>query len=158
LKIINGEPERVSEQEEVRKAFLEMNYITYLSNKDIKHSINRETFISSLGDENKSPPCSFNDQIRELIEASFEYDCSMNLDQLHEEYVFDVSCKGTLPVALSCVLQADSFEKTMRNGLYVGGDSDTLLAIAGSIAEPLFGVPQYMRDKAESMLAEASLS
>lgn len=98
------------------------------------------------------------DQIRELIEASFEYDCSMNLDQLHEEYVFDVSCQGTVPVALSCVLQADSFEKTMRNGLYVGGDSDTLLAIAGSIAEPLFGVPQYMRDKAESMLSEASPS
>lgn len=59
-KIINGEPERISELEEARKAFREMNYITYLGDKDIERSIRRETFIPVPGDERKSPPCSFN--------------------------------------------------------------------------------------------------
>lgn len=91
-------------------------------------------------------------EIREFMQDWFEYDLDLNLDTLHEEYVFDVSCQGTVPVALACVLQADSFEQTLRNGLYVGGDSDTLLAIAGAIAEPLYGVPEDLRKQAETIV------
>lgn len=92
------------------------------------------------------------EEILSVMDIIFEYDCYLDLDELHETYTFDVSCQGTVPVAIACAMQADSFEKVMRNGLYVGGDTDTLLAIAGSIAEPMYGVPKYMRDKAESIL------
>ena len=95
-------------------------------------------------------------EIQGVMESYFNYDCDLDLDRLHQEYTFDVSSQGTVPVALACVLQADSFEKTLRNGLYVGGDSDTLLAIACSIAEPLYGVPQSFRDKAEAIIESTS--
>ena len=95
-------------------------------------------------------------EIQEVMESYFEYDCGLDLDVLHREYTFDVSSQGTMPVALACVFQADSFEKTLRNGLYVGGDSDTLLAIAGSIAEPLYGVPQTLRTQVEAIVQATS--
>lgn len=96
------------------------------------------------------------DEIYEAILEWFEYPSYDNLDTLHEEYSFDVSCQGTLPVAIACVMQADDFQQVMINGLYTGGDTDTLLAIAGSIAEPLYGVPEAMRIKAETILNQHS--
>lgn len=95
-------------------------------------------------------------EIYETILEWFEYEEYTELDTLHKEYSFDVSCQGTVPVALACVMQADSFEQVMRNGLYVGGDTDTLLAIAGSIAEPLYGIPENMRSEAVNMLNKHS--
>ena len=49
-----------------------------------------------------------------------------------------------VPQAIRCVLEATDFEDAIRNAVSLGGDSDTLACIAGSIAEPLFGVPQAM--------------
>lgn len=95
--------------------------------------------------------------LKDIIENWFEYNLLLDLDDLHENYSFDITCQGTVTVALACVIQADSFEEVMRNGLYVGGDTDTLLAIAGSIAEPLYGVPSYMREEAEKILGKHSL-
>lgn len=92
------------------------------------------------------------DQIRTVMQEWFEYLVDIDLDEYHREYQFDVSSQGTLPPAIACVLQADSFEDVMRNGLYIGGDCDTLLAIAGGIAEPMFGVPKDIREQAEEML------
>lgn len=96
------------------------------------------------------------DQIRAVMDEWFEYLVDIDLDDYHEEYKFDVSCQGTLPPAIACVLQANSFEGVMRNGLYIGGDVDTLLAIAGSIAEPLYGVPIDIREKTEAVIKENS--
>ncbi len=96
------------------------------------------------------------DEIKAVMESYFEYDCDLDLDVLHREYTFDVTSQGTVPVALACVFQAESFEKTLRNGLYVGGDSDTLLAIAGSIAEPLYGVPNTLREQVEEIIESSS--
>lgn len=94
--------------------------------------------------------------IKEVMETWFLYDMDHDLDELHEEYVFDVSSQGTVPIAITCALKANSFEEVMPNGLYVGGDTDTLLAIAGAIAEPLYGVPSDYRDKAETEIAKHS--
>lgn len=96
------------------------------------------------------------DEIYDGILEWFAYPRFDDLKHLHEEYQFDVSCEGTVPVALACVMQADSFEQVMINGTYVGGDVDTLLACAGAIAEPLYGVPQEMRAKAEAILGQTS--
>jgi ADP-ribosylglycohydrolase len=92
------------------------------------------------------------DEMYESLLEWFEYGAYSELKTLHEEYAFDPSCQGTVPVALACVMQADDFEQVMRNGLYVGGDTDTLLSIAGAIAEPLYGVPEGMRAQAEKIM------
>jgi ADP-ribosyl-[dinitrogen reductase] hydrolase len=90
--------------------------------------------------------------IKSVMTDWFDYDVDLDLDELHASYEFDISCQGTVPVAIACALQADDFEGVMRNGLYVGGDTDTLLAIAGSIAEPMYGVPMHIQEGVFSVM------
>ena len=74
-------------------------------------------------------------EIKTTIETRFGYDLSsQNLDQIRPEYRFDVSCMGTLPVALLAFLESENYEDAIRNAVSVGGDSDTIAAITGGIA------------------------
>ena len=82
------------------------------------------------------------DDIRREVTAEYGYDLDTPLDAIRETFVFDETCQGTVPPAIRCVLEADDYEHAIRNAILLGGDSDTLAAIAGSIAEPLFGVPE----------------
>lgn len=95
------------------------------------------------------------DQIREVMIEWFDYLVDIDLDDYHEEYTFDVSCQGTVPPAIACVLQANSFEDVMRNVVYVGGDTDTLGACAGAVAEALYGVPIDIREKTEDAIRKS---
>lgn len=63
------------------------------------------------------------------------------------------SCQECVPLAFKIVLESDSFEDAIRRAVSYGGDSDTMGAIVGSIAEPLFGIPQEMKEKAMSYLS-----
>lgn len=67
---------------------------------------------------------------------------------------FDETCMGTVPLAFRIILESDSFEDAIRKAVSYGGDSDTLGAIVGSIAEPLFGVPDEIHTKALDYLPE----
>ncbi len=67
---------------------------------------------------------------------------------------FDETCLNAVPVAISCFLESNSFEETIRNAILVGGDSDTIAAIAGSIAEPFFGIPDWIKESAMIYLPE----
>lgn len=60
------------------------------------------------------------------------------LDEIRPKYKFDVSCQGTLPVSVSSFLEANDFEYTIRNAISVGGDSDTIAAIAGGMAQAFY--------------------
>lgn len=60
---------------------------------------------------------------------------------------FDESCEGTIPVALACFTESRDFEDAIRNAISVGGDSDTIAAIVGSLAEAYYGVPRWMKDE-----------
>jgi ADP-ribosylglycohydrolase len=81
--------------------------------------------------------------IRHFIEDRFGYDLSRTVDCIRATYDFDESCQGTVPEALTCLLEASDFEDAIRNAISIGGDSDTLACITGSVAEPLFGgVPE----------------
>ena len=74
-------------------------------------------------------------QIKEKMESLFGYDLSSrNLDEIRPDYTFDVSCTGTLPVALLAFLESADYEDAVRNAVSVGGDSDTIAAITGGIA------------------------
>jgi len=74
------------------------------------------------------------------------------LDDIRPGFKFDSSCQGTVPYALQAVLEADGFEDAIRNAISLGGDSDTLAAVAGSIAEPLWGIPDDIFKKTFSYL------
>lgn len=67
---------------------------------------------------------------------------------------FDETCQGTVPVAFWIILQSDSFEDAIRHAVALGADADTLGAIVGSIAEAIWGIPEWMKKKAISYLPE----
>ena len=64
----------------------------------------------------------------------------------------DESCQGSVPQALEAFFESTSFEDAVRNAVSIGGDSDTIAAIAGSVAETYWGVPKDLAAKAESYL------
>lgn len=67
---------------------------------------------------------------------------------------FDETCQGTIPPALQIIYESNSFEEAIRKAVSLGADADTLGAIVGSIAEHLWGIPEWMKQKAMSYLTE----
>ena len=65
---------------------------------------------------------------------------------------FDETCQGTMPVVFGIIQKANSFEEAIRCAMAVGGDSDTIGAIVGSIAEAIWGVSEQMRRRAMDYL------
>ncbi len=82
------------------------------------------------------------------------YPINFTLNGIRETYRFSETCQNTVPQAIVAFLEADSFEDTIRNAISIGGDSDTLAAIAGSIAEAYYGVPDDLRSSAIGYLEE----
>ena len=68
----------------------------------------------------------------------------MTCDNIRPNYYFNETCQGTVPQALICFFEGNNYEDVIRNAISIGGDSDTIGAIAGSIAEAFFGVPKEM--------------
>lgn len=61
---------------------------------------------------------------------------------------FDASCQYCTPLALKIFKNSETFEDAIRRAVSFGGDSDTLAAIVGTLAEAHFGVPADMKAKA----------
>ena len=93
--------------------------------------------------------------VRDLVSGRFGYDLSRPLDEIRPEYVCDLSCRNTVPQAVECFLESESFESCVRNAVSLGGDADTMACIAGSIAEPFYGgVPEAIRTRVTARLDE----
>lgn len=92
---------------------------------------------------------------KEQIKAFVEENCyplNFTLDEIRPAYTFDVSCKGSVPQAIAAFLESSGFEDAVRCAVSIGGDSDTIAAITGSIAEAYYGVPMDIRDQAVQYL------
>jgi ADP-ribosyl-[dinitrogen reductase] hydrolase len=93
-------------------------------------------------------------KIREEIVARFGYDLSLSVDEIRPVYRYNERAQDTVPQALTCALEASDFEDAIRNAISIGGDSDTIAAIAGGVAEALFGIPERMAKMAWLKLPE----
>lgn len=91
------------------------------------------------------------EEIRKFIVENY-YDIGFTLDQIRKNYKFDVSCQGSVPVALEAFLEAADFEDAVRNAISVGGDSDTIGAMAGAVAEAYYGIPEGLIERAINYL------
>ena len=80
--------------------------------------------------------------IRKTIAQEYGYDLSRTVDEIRPIYKFDETCQRTVPEAIICALESESYEDAVRNAVSIGGDSDTLGAIAGPIAEALHGIEE----------------
>lgn len=97
------------------------------------------------------------DEIKDHIESKYGYDLSRTLDEIRPGYRFNESCQETVPEAITAFLESVDFEDAIRNAISLGGDSDTLAAITGSIAEAAYGVPEEIMEKALAILDERLL-
>lgn len=91
-------------------------------------------------------------EIATIVSSLFvDYDYE---DLNYEDYrnIFDETCQGTVPAALDIICKSNSFEDAIRRAVSLGADADTLGAIVGSIAEHIWGIPDYMIDAAMSHL------
>lgn len=86
--------------------------------------------------------------IKNYITVKYGYDLNHTIDEIRPNYTYDVSCRGSVPVAIIAALEAESFEDALRKAVSVGGDSDTIAAMAASVAEGFFGVPEDIKEKA----------
>ena len=99
-----------------------------------------------LAREGKSIP-----EIREHIKKNY-YRLDFTLDGIRDTYKFNEICRDTVPQAIEAFLESTSFEDAIRNAISIGGDSDTLAAITGGIAEAYYGIPEDLRTGAMRFL------
>lgn len=92
--------------------------------------------------------------IKSHIQNKYGYDLSKTLDDIRPNYCFNETCQNTVPQAIIAFLESTDFEDAVRNAISLGGDSDTLAAITGGIAEAAYGIPEEIREKAFSYLDE----
>ncbi len=90
-------------------------------------------------------------KIRRHISKNY-YPLDFTLDEIRDTYDFDASCQGSVPQAIEAFLESNSFEDAIRNAISIGGDSDTIAAITGSIAEAYYGIPLALRRRGLSYL------
>ena len=109
---------------------------------------------SDKGEPNSDNPEEIKRRIKEHIEKEYGYDLSKTLDEIRPTYRFNETCQDTVPQAIVAFLESTDFEDAIRNAISLGGDSDTLAAITGSIAEAAYGIPEWIQNKVYTYLDE----
>ena len=92
------------------------------------------------------------EEIKKYIENEFHYDLNRTLDEIRPSFHMHETCQKTVPEAIIAFLEAKDFEDTIRNAVSLGGDTDTLGAITGSIAEAYFGIPEALRSECRNRI------
>lgn len=92
------------------------------------------------------------DEIKKYISKYYTID--FTIDEIRPIYDYDITCQGTVPQAMQAFFESTSFEDAIRNAISIGGDSDTLAAITGAVAEAYYGIPSDLKETALSYLDE----
>lgn len=100
-------------------------------------------------------------EIREKLQTYYPQlnDKDFTIRNIHGKYGYDdegmwVTCQGSIPQALIAFLDSESFEDAIRNAICIGGDSDTIGAMTGSVAEAYYGISFALEDKALTYMPE----
>ncbi len=93
------------------------------------------------------------EEIKKYMTENY-YELGQTVEELQKTYKFDVSTQGTMPPALECFYESTDFEDCIRNAISIGGDSDTIGAIIGSLAEAYYGIPAHIEEKAVAYLPD----
>ena len=90
-------------------------------------------------------------EIRDFIDKNY-YPMNFTLEGIRSTYKFNETCQDTVPQALMAFFESTDFEDAIRNAISIGGDSDTLAAICGGVAEAYYGIPSDVRKHALTFL------
>lgn len=91
-------------------------------------------------------------EIKAHVERKFGYDLSRTCDEIRPTYHHVESCQETVPQAITAFLESSDFEDALCTAVSLGGDSDTLAAITGSIAEAFYGAPEDLKQECRKRL------
>ena len=94
------------------------------------------------------------EEIKDYIVRDFGYDLSRSCDEIRPGYHHVESCQESVPEAVTAFLEGESFEDAVRNAVSLGGDTDTLACIAGSIAEAFYGIPAALKTECLSRITD----
>lgn len=93
-------------------------------------------------------------EIKEYVEKTFGYNLSRTIAEIRPRYGFDVSCQGSVPEAIIAFLEGNSFEEVLRLAISLGGDSDTIGAMACAIAACMYPIPDDIAKRCDSILTD----
>lgn len=93
------------------------------------------------------------EKLKEYIENNY-FKLDYDLDDLRLNYLFTSRAIDSVPQAIYCFLESKDFENAIRISLSIGGDSDTIAAITGAIAESYYGVPEDLIEKVNPYLRD----
>lgn len=93
-------------------------------------------------------------EIKDYVERTFGYNLHRTVAEIRPRYGFDVSCQGSVPEAIIAFLEGNTFEEVIRLAISLGGDSDTIGAMAGSIAACMYPIPDEIAERCDSILTE----
>ena len=93
-------------------------------------------------------------EIKEYVEKTFFYNLDRTIAEIRPEYEYDVSCQGSVPEAIIAFMEGNSFEEVIRLAISIGGDSDTIGAMAGAIAACMYPIPNDIVKRCNDILTE----
>jgi ADP-ribosylglycohydrolase len=93
-------------------------------------------------------------EIKEYVEKTFDYNLDRTIEKIRPRYEFDVSCQGSVPEAIIAFLEGNSFEEVIRLAISLGGDSDTIGAMAGAIAACMYPIPDDIAKRCNDILTD----
>lgn len=92
-------------------------------------------------------------EIKEYVETTFGYNLSRTCDEIRVDYKFDETCQGSVPESIIAFLESTDYENAIRLAISLGGDADTMAAIAGGIAEAYYKeIPSYITEEVQKRL------
>ena len=93
-------------------------------------------------------------EIKAYVQNAFGYNLNRKIAEIRPRYGFDVSCQGSVPESIIAFLEGNSFEEVIRLAISLGGDSDTIGAMAGAIAACVYPIPDDIKKRCDAVLTE----
>ena len=148
----NGSAMRISP---VAVAIRDVNIMKKIAEKITNISHNHVDSVTGSNAVCVAINMALNNKTKEEIKKQIE-DEFFNIDDSREELMstkeFHINCVETVKQALISFLDSENFEDAIRNAIALGGDSDTIGAITGSIAAAYYGIPEELCNHAEMFL------
>lgn len=142
-------------EEEVKKLSRIVTEVTHNHPEGLKgaEAVAMAVYLARIGKSKDEIRAKMQDYYPQLKDKDF------TIKNIYGHYGYDdlgnwVTCQGSIPQALVAFLDSESFEDAVRNAVWIGGDSDTIGAMAGSIAEAYYGVPHELEEKALTYLTD----
>lgn len=96
----------------------------------------------------------YNKELLEKYVRENYYSMNYDLEDLQREYVFSSKASNSVPQALYVFFQSNDFEDAIRKAISIGGDTDTIACIVGSLAEAYYGIPNNIKEEVKPFLRD----